>query len=179
VLYPCCDFFEFEIAGKDVNASLRSAVHLILIVSKAFFIGSDLQRVTNDLNFERWIQPVPTIGMSFALQATIQATRFAHILPISSTIHTMKFSNAALALFVLATPATAWTSQSTSVRGFTSRTTAAVQLHASIGVEQSGEAATESFRLNFKEGDKPISAWHDIALKNADGSYNMVSFRYV
>jgi hypothetical protein len=116
--------------------------------------------------------------MSFALQATIQVTKHIHILPACSSLpilQTMKFSNAALAFFVLATPASAWTTRtSSSVRGFTARTsTAAVQLHA-IGTEQAGEAATESFRLNFKEGDKPLSPWHDIALKNADGSYNMV-----
>jgi hypothetical protein len=104
-----------------------------------------------------------------------------HILPRyhpSNTTHTtMKFSNAVLTCLVLATPASAWTSgASTSVRGF--RNVAAVQLHSSvssISTESAGEAATESFRLNFKEGDKPLSPWHDIALKNADGSYNMVS----
>jgi hypothetical protein len=102
--------------------------------------------------------------------------------------NTMKFSNAVLTCLVLATPASAWTSRSTSVRGFRS-SVAAVQLHASsstpaasISTESAGEAATESFRLKFKDGDKPLSPWHDIALKNADGSYNMVSYvtlRYV
>ena len=88
----------------------------------------------------------------------------------------MKFSNAVLTCLVLATPASAWTSRSTSVRGFRN-SLAAVQLHStpsSISTESAGEAATESFRLKFKEGDKPLSPWHDIALKNADGSYNMV-----
>jgi len=38
-----------------------------------------------------------------------------------------------------------------------------------------GEAATESFRLTFAEGDAPVSPWHDIPLKgSADGTYNAV-----
>jgi hypothetical protein len=98
----------------------------------------------------------------------------------TNTSTTMKFSNAVLTCLALATPASAWTSgaASTSVRGFRS-SVAAVQLHStsssSISTESAGEAATESFRLKFKEGDKPLSPWHDIALKNEDGSYNMVS----
>jgi inorganic pyrophosphatase len=31
-----------------------------------------------------------------------------------------------------------------------------------------GEAKTESYRLVFKDGDKVISPWHDIALKNGE-----------
>jgi hypothetical protein len=97
----------------------------------------------------------------------------------NTSTSTMKFSNAVLTCLALATPASAWTSgaSSTSVRGFRN-TVAAVQLHStssSISTESAGEAATESFRLKFKEGDKPLSPWHDIALKNDDGSYNMVS----
>eukprot|EP00560_Eucampia_antarctica_P008565 CAMPEP_0197824254 /NCGR_PEP_ID=MMETSP1437-20131217/1523_1 /TAXON_ID=49252 ORGANISM="Eucampia antarctica, Strain CCMP1452" /NCGR_SAMPLE_ID=MMETSP1437 /ASSEMBLY_ACC=CAM_ASM_001096 /LENGTH=270 /DNA_ID=CAMNT_0043423801 /DNA_START=70 /DNA_END=882 /DNA_ORIENTATION=+ len=40
--------------------------------------------------------------------------------------------------------------------------------------EQVGESATESFRLNFKDGDNVISPWHDIPLKSESGAYNMV-----
>merc|ERR1712003_8306 len=39
--------------------------------------------------------------------------------------------------------------------------------------EVSGEAATESFRLNFKGEGGAISPWHDIPLKDGD-AYNMV-----
>jgi hypothetical protein len=96
----------------------------------------------------------------------------------TSAASTMKFSNAVLTCLVLATPAGAWSTRSTSSTSF--RRVAAVQLHASasassISTESAGEVATESFRLQFKEGDKTLSPWHDIALKNADGSYNMVS----
>jgi len=45
----------------------------------------------------------------------------------------------------------------------------------SFAVEQSGESATESFRLNFKdESGETISPWHDIPLKDESGAYNMV-----
>mmetsp|Transcript_13268 Transcript_13268/g.28801 ORF Transcript_13268/g.28801 Transcript_13268/m.28801 type:complete len:295 (-) Transcript_13268:181-1065(-) len=45
----------------------------------------------------------------------------------------------------------------------------------SVATETSGEAATESFRLNFKgEGGAAISPWHDIPLKGEGGGYNMV-----
>jgi inorganic pyrophosphatase len=53
-----------------------------------------------------------------------------------------------------------------------SRSLAAAALHA-VSTEQSGEAQTESFRLNFKESDATISPWHDIPLKG-DKGYNMV-----
>jgi inorganic pyrophosphatase len=44
-----------------------------------------------------------------------------------------------------------------------------------FAVEQSGESATESFRLNFKdESGETISPWHDIPLKDENGAYNMV-----
>ena len=41
--------------------------------------------------------------------------------------------------------------------------------------EVSGEVATESFRLNYKdESGNAISPWHDIPLKDEDGNYNFV-----
>jgi len=43
-----------------------------------------------------------------------------------------------------------------------------------FSTEQSGETATESFRLNFKGTDGTVSPWHDIPLEGSDGSYNMV-----
>lgn len=54
-----------------------------------------------------------------------------------------------------------------------------VKFHAAAAVsdvstEVQGEEKTESFHLLFKEGDKKVSPCHDIALKNDDGSYNMV-----
>lgn len=38
-----------------------------------------------------------------------------------------------------------------------------------ITTSVAGEAGTESFRIFFGEGDKTISPWHDIPLKNGDG----------
>jgi len=47
----------------------------------------------------------------------------------------------------------------------------------SVATEPKGEAATESFRLQFKDTDagRSISPWHDIPLKASDANhYNMV-----
>lgn len=82
----------------------------------------------------------------------------------------MKFAKSAIALLYLASHANAWTTARALPR---SRLMAAAQLH-SLATDVVGEQATESFRLAFKEGDKPISPWHDIDLKNEDGTYNMV-----
>jgi len=85
----------------------------------------------------------------------------------------MKFSRAAITLLLFAGQASAWT---TAARPL-SRRVLATQFHStttSIATEIQGEEATESFRLKFKEGAKALSPWHDIALKNDDGSYNMV-----
>jgi hypothetical protein len=85
----------------------------------------------------------------------------------------MKFTKAALAVLVVSTQASAWTSRNVVSR----RALLATQLHstvASYGTEAKGEVATESFRLAFSEESKSISPWHDIPLKNEDGSYNMV-----
>jgi hypothetical protein len=161
-----------------VKASPRSAVHL------------DFEIPPYVCWLKDWIGGLDWIPRSMLYRYLIFMSRLLYILPrrspfilhknilFNSTNTTMKFSNAVLTCLALATPASAWTSgaASTSVRGF--RNVAAVQLHStpsSISTESAGEAATESFRLKFKEGDKPLSPWHDIALKNADGSYNMVS----
>lgn len=53
------------------------------------------------------------------------------------------------------------------------RTYAAAALF-SATIEETGETATESFRVNFKTEGKAISPWHDIPLTEGDGSYNMV-----
>jgi inorganic pyrophosphatase len=82
----------------------------------------------------------------------------------------MKFSHSALTVLFLTGHASAWT---TTARIVPRRAFAAVQLH-SVATETAGEAATESFRLKFKDGEKAMSPWHDIDLKNDDGSYNMV-----
>eukprot|EP00527_Entomoneis_sp_CCMP2396_P004886 CAMPEP_0198140160 /NCGR_PEP_ID=MMETSP1443-20131203/3369_1 /TAXON_ID=186043 /ORGANISM="Entomoneis sp., Strain CCMP2396" /LENGTH=274 /DNA_ID=CAMNT_0043802503 /DNA_START=104 /DNA_END=928 /DNA_ORIENTATION=+ len=85
----------------------------------------------------------------------------------------MKFSSAALTILLCTARASAWTSAGRAPRRFL-----AVQLHSTtagaIVTEVDGTEATESFRLKFSEDSKPISPWHDIALKNEDGSYNMV-----
>jgi hypothetical protein len=88
----------------------------------------------------------------------------------------MKFTSAALTLLLVAShSASAWTTRSSAS---TFQRIAAVQLHsAAITTEQTGETATESYCLQFKgEGAASISPWHDIPLKNADGSYNMVRY---
>uniref|UniRef100_A0A7R9WGY6 inorganic diphosphatase n=1 Tax=Pseudictyota dubia TaxID=2749911 RepID=A0A7R9WGY6_9STRA len=83
-----------------------------------------------------------------------------------------------LALFVLAAPgAFAWSSTARAVPSIARRPLAAA-LHSTaaateVSTEVSGEEATESFRLNFKSGDKVISPWHDIPLKGDEG-YNML-----
>jgi hypothetical protein len=81
----------------------------------------------------------------------------------------MNFSKAALSLIFVTSQVSAWSTRVPS----RSRHLAAVQLH-SLATNVQGEEKTESFRMLFKEGDKQISPWHDIDLKNADGSYNMV-----
>lgn len=84
----------------------------------------------------------------------------------------MKFTKAALAVLFVTSQATAFTSRTVLPRR------AVMALHsavASYSTEVKGEEGTESFRLAFNEESKAISPWHDIPLKNADGSYNMVS----
>lgn len=39
----------------------------------------------------------------------------------------------------------------------------------------SGSAGTTEFRINFQEGDKTISPWHDIPYKSNDGHYHFVN----
>jgi len=81
----------------------------------------------------------------------------------------MKFS-APLTLIAALSSASAWTaSPALAHRRFST----ASALNA-FSVEQTGEAKTESFRLNFKGEDGDLSPWHDIPLEGSDGSYNMV-----
>lgn len=87
----------------------------------------------------------------------------------------MKFAKAALTVLYLSTKSTsAWTAAPLSSRA----RWALGHLHAvatdSIDTTTQGEAATESFRLLFKAGEKMVSPWHDVDLKNDDGTYNMV-----
>ena len=83
----------------------------------------------------------------------------------------MKLSN--LALFALSTTSATAFAPSAARFAATSRSPLAAALY-SVATETSGEAATESFRLNFKgEDGSALSPWHDIPLKG-DGGYNMV-----
>jgi hypothetical protein len=86
----------------------------------------------------------------------------------------MKFSKVAVSLFLFTRSTTAWTAAHVPA-GF--HRLALASLH-SVATDYSSEtvgtAATESFRLKFKEGSKVVSPWHDIPLRNDDGSYNMV-----
>ncbi len=98
----------------------------------------------------------------------------------------MKFARLAFAAFYLAARSTAWTATTSSRAVWTGRSSllvrrhiAAVQLHSTasptaVETKVDGEEKTESFRLKFLDGGSAISPWHDIPLKNADGSYNMV-----
>ena len=50
----------------------------------------------------------------------------------------------------------------------------------SISTEIIGTENTESFRLSFKDGSTTsISPWHNIPMKNDDGTYNMVRFFFI
>jgi len=81
----------------------------------------------------------------------------------------MKLSLSAATVLALAGSASAWSS---AARFTGARSLSAAALFG-VSTEQSGETATESFRLNFKDGDNSISPWHDIPLKG-DKGYNMV-----
>ena len=90
---------------------------------------------------------------------------------VSPKASTMKFS--AVSVLVLAARTSAWTAHSLPRPSYL----VATQLHStalSTTTEVQGAEATESFRLQFKEDGSPVSPWHDIPLKNEDGSYNMV-----
>lgn len=90
-----------------------------------------------------------------------------NLLSIASNTTTMKFYSP-LVLLALAPPASAW---STASRGFIRPATI---LH-SYSTATSGEAATESFRVSFNEGDSTISPWHDIPLNGkTEGCFNAV-----
>jgi len=85
----------------------------------------------------------------------------------------MKFFSP-VALLPLAPAAAAWSTPTPKSLSRVGRTIPATILH-SYSTETSGEAATESFRLSFGEGDATISPWHDIPLKgSAEGTYNAV-----
>ena len=81
----------------------------------------------------------------------------------------MKLSIPSLSLLALTSSTQAWTS---TVRPAGARTFSAAALFG-VSTEVSGEAGTESYRLNFKDDDSAISPWHDIPLKGEKG-YNMI-----
>eukprot|EP00934_Nitzschia_sp_Nitz4_P008026 Nitzschia sp. Nitz4//scaffold226_size53432//27476//28285//NITZ4_006702-RA/size53432-processed-gene-0.23-mRNA-1//1//CDS//3329542754//8016//frame0 len=80
----------------------------------------------------------------------------------------MKFSRS-LSLLALAVPVKGFMPALVSTRAY-SLTTSLF----SVGTEVVGEAATESFRLKFTGSAGDISPWHDIPLKGAGDSYNMI-----
>ena len=91
------------------------------------------------------------------------------------TNNSMKFSTSAftfLSVACTAQSATAWTTVNTNVAA-RSRFAAAAALFSTTSTEIDGEAATESFRLKFKDDKGIISPWHDIPLKDGN-DYNMV-----
>lgn len=83
----------------------------------------------------------------------------------------MKLSISTVTILALAGSTNAW---SNAIRVSGARSLSAAALFG-ITTEQSGETATESYRLNFKgDGDAgTISPWHDIPLMGEKG-YNMV-----
>ena len=88
---------------------------------------------------------------------------------------TMKFSTVSVLIVAArASGASAWTTHSLP----RARYLVASQLHSTATTSPTtvveGKEETESFRLQFKEDGNPVSPWHDIPLKNDDGSYNMV-----
>ena len=86
----------------------------------------------------------------------------------------MKFTKAALAVLFVSSQAAAFTTAS---RHIVHKRAVAFALQSAVAgssTEVKGEEGTESFRLAFAEESKAISPWHDIPLKNDDGSYNMV-----
>lgn len=86
----------------------------------------------------------------------------------------MQFTKSALSLLLLASRATAWTAHGLPRGRFLITHLNAV---AGISTDVIGQEKTESFRLQFKEGEKTLSPWHDIELSNEDGSFNMVRIR--
>jgi inorganic pyrophosphatase len=86
-----------------------------------------------------------------------------------STKDNMKLSISAVSILALAGSTSAWSS---TIRVSGARSLSAAALFG-ISAEQSGEAGTESFRLNFKNDEGTISPWHDIPLKGKKG-YNMI-----
>ena len=76
----------------------------------------------------------------------------------------MKLQFATLSFFALATTSSAFAPVTASKPSFGLK---------AYSTEAAGEAATESFRLKFKDDSGVISPWHDIPLKDGD-AYNMV-----
>lgn len=114
--------------------------------------------------------------------------------------HIMMISKAAFTLFALSNVVTAWAPArrhvSSSILQQVSRGNTiyysnnkynliATQLHSttvstsSISTEVIGEEGTESFRLLFKDSANTVSPWHNIPMKNDDGTYNMVRYNLI
>ena len=95
------------------------------------------------------------------------------------TRSTMKHSShVALFAFSYASSASAWATTTrcpaTAAYRIAFRRSFAAAALFSVSTEQTGEVATESFRLKFKGESGDISPWHDIPLEGDNGSYNMV-----
>jgi hypothetical protein len=87
----------------------------------------------------------------------------------------MMFSKLTFASFLFLSQASAFTARRIPLRAYgrSALAAAAAQLHVSTQVI--GAEKTESFRLTFAtSAGKAMSPWHDVELKNEDGSYNMV-----
>mmetsp|Transcript_14516 Transcript_14516/g.17657 ORF Transcript_14516/g.17657 Transcript_14516/m.17657 type:complete len:333 (-) Transcript_14516:68-1066(-) len=102
-------------------------------------------------------------------QSTIADDQLYHTSNTSINAN-MKLSASTLAFLALSAGTTnAW---SNAIRHSGARSFSAAALFG-VSTEISGEAGTESFRLNFKGEDGAISPWHDIPLKGEKG-FNMV-----
>ncbi|KAJ1632134.1 inorganic pyrophosphatase [Pavlovales sp. CCMP2436] len=56
------------------------------------------------------------------------------------------------------------------LRGAATRTLMALPTATAVG-----EPGTEAFKVNFAEGGKPASPWHDVPLEAGNGLYNMIT----
>lgn len=83
----------------------------------------------------------------------------------------MKFQSSVISVLAIAGTSSAFAPVASSSRPAFFST---IPLNSASAISEIGEAGTESFRLQFKDGDKVISPWHDIPLSSKEGTYNMV-----
>lgn len=169
-VYPCshgyalaCNYQAITYVNLEVfGGVVLRPIHNSLSLSTALVVVS-----TSSTSPPRLLdRHVPMLATNLSRNVLHHFSRSSR-LAASSTV-TMKFGSLSiLALTVHAASAWAPVGVGAARPGFA--------LFSAITSEQVGEAATESFRLQFKgEDGADISAWHDIPLKGSGDSYNMV-----